>query len=177
MPFWHEIDLDGIGIQTIGSRTRLSYESGPLRFQIPRGYTRYGVGQYKSITISNLEPKFLDWWRKLEDKILPTQPLKSCLGDYGLRAKVDDTTLVFNSESKFVADEHFEGYLRDLDLSCILEIEGTYLYKGVWGASVKAHQIKFYAPVPKIPVMEVCEESETQAAPILKGCAFLDHHL
>jgi hypothetical protein len=174
MPFWHEIDLDRITIHTTGSRTRLSYESGPLRFQIPRGYTRYGVGQYKSVTISNLEPKFLDWWRKLEAKIMPLQPNKPCLGEYGLRVKVDDTTLIFNSESKFIADEHVEGFLRDLDLSCILDIEGTYLYKGVWGASARAHQIKFYAPVPKIPSLAVCEDSETAAEPVLKGCAFLE---
>ena len=174
MPFWHEIDLDRISIQATGTRTRLSYESGPLRFQIPRGYTRYGVGQYKSITISNLEPKFLEWYKALEDKFLTLKSVKGNMTEYGLRIKGDDTTLIFNSESKFVADEHVEGFLRDLDLSCIVDVEGTYVYKGVMGLTLRAHQIKFYAAVPKIPSLAVCEDSETAAEPVLKGCAFLE---
>jgi hypothetical protein len=170
MPFWHEIDLGKIETQTSGTRTKVAYESGPLRFQIPRGYTRYGVGQYKSLTVSNLEPKFVQFYQDLEKHLMGDKQFKSNMTEYGLRIKVDDTTLVFNSESKFVADEHVEGFLRDLDLSCIVDIEGTYLYKGTWGITLRAHQIKFYAPVPKIPVMTVCDE---ETSPVLKGCAFL----
>ena len=173
MPFWHEIDVNKIESHPNGTRTRLSYESGPLRFQIPRGYTRYGVGQYKSITISNLEQKFLDWYKALEEKFLTLKSVKGNMTEYGLRIKVDDTTLVFNSESKFVAEEHVEGFLRDLDLSCIVDVEGTYVYKGVMGLTLRAHQIKFYAPVAKIP--SFAEEDDAPAPePVLKGCAFLD---
>lgn len=173
MPFWSEIDIGKIEVQPSGTRTKLTYESGPLRFQIPRGYTRYGVGQYKSITISNLEQKFLDWYKALEDKLVTLKSSKSNLTDYGLRIKVDDTTLIFNSESKFVADEHVEGFLRDLDLSCIVDVESAYVYKGVMALSLRAHQIKFYAPVAKIPSF-VEEPEQSAPEPVLKGCAFLD---
>lgn len=104
--------------------------------------------------------------------MLAPQGLKSNLTEYGLRVKVDDSTLVFNSESKFVPDEHVEGYLKDLDMSCIVDIEGAYLWKGVWGINCRAHQIKFYAPAPKIPETTMENEEEPLASP-LKGCSFI----
>ena len=172
MPLWTDINKSLIEVKPSGNtRSKASYADGPLRFQIPRGYSRYGISQYKSLTLSNLDPKFISWYTELENMLAP-QGLKSNLTEYGLRVKVDDSTLVFNSESKFVSDEHVEGYLRDLDMSCIVDVEGAYLWKGVWGINCRAHQIKFYAPVPKIPETDMENEEETPASP-LKGCSFL----
>jgi hypothetical protein len=174
MPLWSEINPALIEVRPSGNtRTKAVYKDGPLRFQIPRGYCRYGVSQYKSITLANLDPKFISWFSELENKLRHPDgnPLKSCLTEYGLRIKMDDCTLVFNSDSKFVADEHVEGYLRDLDMSCIVDVEGAYLWRGSWGINCRAHQIKFYAPVPKIPDIQM---EEDQGSPPFKGCAFLD---
>ena len=172
MPAWSEINKSLIEVKPSGNtRTKVSYSGGPLRFQIPRGYSRYGVSQYKSISLSNLDPKFISWFTELEKQIAP-EVAKSNISEYGLRVKVDDSTPIFNSESKFVSDEHVEGYLRDLDMSCIVDVDGAYLWKGVWGVNCRAHQIKFYAPVAKIPDIFM-EEVASSSSP-LSGCAFLD---
>jgi hypothetical protein len=174
MPLWSEIQKPMIQIRPNGNtKTKTLYADGPLRFQIPRGYSRYGLSQYKSLSISNLDPKFMEWFQEIEQGLFPKDrnDFKSCVSEYGLRVKVDDSTLIFDSKSKFVADEHVEGYLRDLDISCIIDVEGAYLWKGAWGINCRAHQIKFYDPVPKIPDLDM--ESETPQPTILKGCAFI----
>ena len=176
MPIWTEIQKPLLQIRQNGNtKTKILYGDGPLRFQIPRGYSRYGLSQYKSLTVSNLDPKFLEWFREIEQTLYPSDKndFKSCVSDYGLRVKVDDSTLIFDSKSKFVGDEHVEGYLKDLDISCIVDVEGAYLWKGAWGINCRAHQIKFYTPVPKIPEMDFEESSTTTPAPF-NGCAFMD---
>jgi hypothetical protein len=174
MPLWSEIDTTKIEVRQVGStRTKATYLSGPVRFQIPRGYSRYGLSQYKSISISNLDPKFKEWFENLEKFVSRgAEPFKSTLSEYGIRLKMDDTSLVFDKDGVYKSDEHLEGYLRDLDMSCIVDVEGAYLWKGTWALSCRIHQIKFYEPVPKIPQMELAEESST-SGPVLKGCAFL----
>lgn len=174
MPLWTDIDATLLEVKPSGNtRTKAVYSSGPLRFQIPRGYLKYGMSQYKTLSVSNLDPKFSEWFANIEKKVSRNaEPFKSALSEYGLRVKVDDSTLVFNSEGVFASDEHVEGYLRDLDISCIVDIEGAYLWKGVWGISCRAHQIKFYAPVAKIPQFEMEDEQSSQAP--LKGCAFIE---
>ena len=176
MPIWTEIQKPLLQIRQNGNtKTKIFYGDGPLRFQIPRGYSRYGLSQYKSLTVSNLDPKFLEWFREIEQTLYPSDKndFKSCVSDYGLRVKVDDSTLIFDSKSKFVGDEHVEGYLKDLDISCIVDVEGAYLWRGAWGINCRAHQIKFYTPVPKIPEMDFEESSTTTPAPF-NGCAFMD---
>lgn len=175
MPLWTDIDTSLIEVKSAGNtRTKAVYSSGPLRFQIPRGYLKYGMSQYKTISISNLDPKFSEWFDKIEKTVSQNaEPFKSALSEYGLRVKVDDSTLIFNQEGVYVPDEHVEGYLRDLDVSCIVDVEGAYLWKGIWAVSCRVHQLKFYAPVAKIPQFEM--EGEAPApAPLLKGCAFID---
>jgi hypothetical protein len=174
MPLWSEVQKPMIQVKLNGNtKTKVVYMDGPLRFQIPRGYARYGMSQYKSLSISNLDPKFIEWFKELEQDLFPKDKndFKSCVSEYGLRVKVDDSTLIFDSKSKFVAEDHVEGYLKDLDISCIIDIEGAYLWKGSWGINCRAHQIKYYPPVPKIP--EIDMESETPQQPLIKGCAFL----
>lgn len=174
MPLWSEIQKPMIQVRPNGNtKTKAVYSDGPLRFQIPRGYSRYGLSQYKSLSISHLDPRFIEWFQQLEQSLYPKDKneFKSCVSEYGLRVKVDDSTLIFDSKSKFVADDHVEGYLRDLDISCIVDVEGAYLWKGAWGVNCRAHQIKFYEPVPKIPETEI--EDERPQDGILKGCAFI----
>jgi len=176
MPLWSEIQRALLQIRPNGNtKTKIFYGDGPLRFQIPRGYSRYGLSQYKSLSISNLDPKFIEWFQVLEQSLYPkdNNQFKSCVSEYGLRVKVDDSTLIFDSKSKFVADEHVEGYLKDLDISCIIDVEGAYLWKGAWGINCRAHQIKYYDPVPKIPIMQVMEPEDNPEPLVLKGCAFI----
>jgi len=173
MPLWNEVDLNLVEVKQSGTtRTKASYASGPLRFQIPRGYLRYGFSQYKTISISNLDPKFQEWFLSLEKVVSEgSEPFKSAFSEYGLRLNADDTTLVFNHKGEYVSDEHVEGYLKDFDISCIVDVEGAYLWKGVWALSCKVYQMKFYEPAPKIPEFEMVEDEESSTT--LSGCAFL----
>ena len=67
MPLWTEVQKSMIQIRQNGNtKTKVVYGDGPLRFQIPRGYSRYGLSQYKSLSISNLDPKFMEWFQELE---------------------------------------------------------------------------------------------------------------
>jgi len=63
------------------TKTKVVYGDGPLRFQIPRGYSRYGLSQYKSLSISNLDPKFMEWFQELERMVYPkdNNEFKSCI--------------------------------------------------------------------------------------------------
>lgn len=168
MPLWTDIDMSSVQVEDSSTnRTKALYKGGPLRFQIPRGYTKFGLSKYKSITISNLNCKFMEWINTLEKVVSRnSQPLKSNITEYGLRIKLDDSSLIFNSDSEFVQEACVEGFLRDSDINCIVEVEGAYLWKGEWGVNCKVYQLKFYAPVARIPDFDESQD-------VLPECAFI----
>jgi len=168
MPLWSDVDLSLIEVtESVANRTKVAYQGGPLRFQIPRGYTRFGLSKYKSLTISNLPLKFMEWIGTLEKIVSKNgQPLKSNITEYGLRIKLDDSSLIFNSNSEFVQEQYVEGFLRDCDVNCILDVESAYLWKGEWGINCKVYQLKFYPPVACIPQFQEGED-------VLAQCAFI----
>jgi hypothetical protein len=169
MPLWSDVDLALVEVtETASNRTKVSYQGGPLRFQIPRGYTKFGLSKYKSLTISNLPLKFLEWMERLEKLVSKNaQPLKSNITEYGLRIKVDESSLIFNSNSEFIQEQSVEGFLRDCDVNCIIDLESAYLWKGDWGISCKVYQLKFYPPVACIP--QFSDDSDDTLA----QCAFI----
>jgi hypothetical protein len=163
MPKWSEIDETQIEVAT-GARIKFSIGGGPLRFQIPRGVTEWGVGSYKSLQVTVHDESFIEWFQKLERTLCPGEPYKSNLTGHQFRIKVDDRTLVFDQDAKFVTDEIREGFLKGKSVSCIIDIDGSYFYKGTWGLSIRAHHIKYYADV---------EPDDEPAEQVLKGCSFL----
>ena len=166
MPLWSDIDLSLVEVsESASNRTKVVYQGGPLRFQLPRGYTKFGLSKYKSLTISNLNSKFMDWMGTLEKMVSQNgQPLKSNITEYGLRIKLDESSLIFNANSEFVQEPSVEGFLRDYDINCIVDVEGAYLWKGEWGINCKVYQLKFYPPVARIPQFEDGEDTLSQCA-------------
>lgn len=169
MVLWSVIDKNVIDSAPWGKegRVKFSYEGGPLRFQIPRSPCTWGVSQYKSMNLEVRRPEFLEWWRDLEKLLCPQEPFKSNLGS-SLRLKIDETTYIFDENSKQVCPEVREGLFRGQELSCLVDIESTYFFNGTWGLTCKAVQVRFYPGE--------AEEPKPDAAIFLpKGrCAFLE---
>ena len=175
MVFWNEIDRMTIDWAQFGKeegRWKYKLGTGPMRFQIPRGKCTWGVSSYKSFQIDISDPKFIDWWKELESQLCPQEPFNSNLKltDTGasLRIKVDDATYIFDENSKQLTPVVEEGLFKGRDLSCLIDIESNYFFRGSWGLTVRAYQVKYYGG-PEEPKKEVAEE------PLKKGiCAFLD---
>ena len=163
MPKWSEVDTSLIEVGT-GQRVKFVYQNGPLRFQIPRGITRYGIGSFKSLTVDVKDPEFAEWYKKLERVLCPLEPFKSNFSEYGLRIKVDDRTLLFDNEAKYLPVDLGEGTLRGDDVACIVDLDGYYFYNGNYGITCRAYQIKTYGGAREDE--EVVEE--------LTDCAFLE---
>jgi hypothetical protein len=160
MPLWSEIDKELIEIGT-GQRVKFSYQNGgPLRFQIPRGLTRYGIGSYKSLTVDTLNNnEFTEWYKQLEKTLCPLEPFKSNMSDYGLRIKIDDRTLLFDNMGAYIPTDMCEGTLRGDEVSCIVDLDGYYFYNGNYGITCRAYQIKTHggAAEPAQPQVEFSE--------------------
>jgi hypothetical protein len=163
---WHAINKDLIDVVP-GARdkSKYTYDGRPLRFQIPRGVCAWGVSQYKSFNVDIQNPEFVEWWTDLERRLCPKEPFKSNLLKGSLRIKIDDATYIFDENSKQVVPEIQEGLFRGQELSCIINVESNYFFNDVWGLTVRASQIKFYAPED--------EEDEDETPVLEKGtCAF-----
>jgi hypothetical protein len=80
---------------------------------------------------------------------------------------VDDATYIFDENSKQVTPVVEEGLFKGRDLSCLIDIESNYFFRGSWGLTVRAYQVKYYGGAEE-PKREVAEE------PLKKGiCAFI----
>lgn len=171
MVFWYEIDTSDIDSLPFGKddgRYKYRLGKGPLRFQVPRGKCTWGVSAYKSMQVEITDPQFTKWWKELETLICPQEPFNTNLKNGILRMKIDDATYVFDERSRQIEPEIQEGLFKGQDVSCLIDIESNYFFKGSWGLTVRVYQIKHYGggePEPE-PEPEV---------PIQKGvCAFLD---
>jgi hypothetical protein len=129
---------------------------------------RWGVSSYKAFQVDISNEEFLTWWRELESKLSVQEPFVSNLKGATLRLKIDDSTYIFDENSKQVSPEVQEGLFRDQELSCIVDIDSNYFYNGNWGLIVRAYQVLYYGPEARVT-------PEPTEAPILKKgvCAFL----
>ena len=167
--FWHETDKSLIEFVSSGKeRHKFRYSYGPLRFQIPRGVSTWGVSkEYKSFQIDLNNPEFFNFWKDLETHLCSNTPFNSNLKGTTLRLKIDDSVLIFDQNSKQVVTEVRDGLFRGQELSCLIDVDSTYFFNGNWGLTCRAVQVKYVSD----PVEEDEDEDEET---ITKGaCAFI----
>ena len=163
MVLWNEINTKNISWEQFGKedgRWKYTLGDGPLRFQVPRGKCTWGVNAYKSLQIDNFDPKFIKWWKDLESQLCPQEPFNSNMKKDSLRIKIDEATYIFDENSKQVTPDIEEGLFKGQDLSCLIDIDSNYFFRGSWGLTVRAFQVKTYG---------------TPTVSFSKGaCAFID---
>jgi len=154
MVFWHEVDLTKIDL-TPGTREKVRYtlDGGPLRFQIPRGMCNWGVSSYKSFQVELSNQEFLNWWKNLESMLCNREPFTSNLKGNSLRIKIDESTYIFDENSKQNSPEIKEGIFKEQELSCMIDIDSNYFYNENWGLTVRAYQVKYLTPIPEPPAI------------------------
>jgi len=147
MPKWNEVCIDDIEIDAGTGRTRPKFSLaglGPLKFQLPRGVCQWGVNtEYRSFQVSIPDEDFVNWYEILEKKLCSDVPFSSNLKAGVLRLKVDDGTLFFKADGTLVADgaERMKG----ADVSCIMEIPGSYHFNDKYGLTCRATQVRIWA--------------------------------
>ncbi len=144
MVFWNEIDLGQIETVSTGrDRTKFRYRDGPLRFQIPKSRTPWGVSQFKSMNVDLDQPDFVQWWSDLETRLCPQEPFRSNMGPGpSLRLKIDESAYIFDENSKQICPDIREGLFRGQDVTCIIDVDSTYFFNGNWGLTVRVYQLK-----------------------------------
>jgi hypothetical protein len=148
MPKWNEVNLDDVCIETGRGRPKFGLAGGPLKFQLPRGACQWGYNpEYKSFQLSVCDASFIEWFRALEQKLCAETPYRSNLKDGQMRMKADDSTLFFGSDGGMLPDgpERMKG----ADVSCIMEISGSYFFQEVYGLTCRATQVRIWNEVPK----------------------------
>lgn len=146
MPKWSEITIDDVTIEpgTGRGRPRFTLSDAPLKFQLPRGVCTWGVNQeYKSFQVSVPDEAFVSWYESLEKKLCSDVPFSSNLKGGLMRLKVDDTTLFFKSDGTLVVDG--SERMRGADVSCIMEISGSYHFNDKYGLTCRATQVRIWA--------------------------------
>ena len=146
MVLWSDIDLDRIEIVPgAKGRSKFLYEGGPLRFQIPRAKSTWGLSAYKSMNVDFEDrPDFIQWWKNLETHLCPQEPFSSNLkSTMSLRVKMDEATYIFDENSKQISPDIQEGLFRGLDLQCIVDVDSTYFFNENWGLTVRTYQVRF----------------------------------
>jgi hypothetical protein len=147
--------------------TKFSVGPKPLRFQIPSGRVLFGgLSGYKSITVETTD-EFAEWWRTELEPALASglSPFKSNMTGKNLRLKVDTSTQVFDQSRNIKFPELVEGAFAGTNVSCIVEIIGTYFFQEMHGLTCRIYQLveRTLADIPE-------EETDTTQ---LKGFAFL----
>jgi hypothetical protein len=169
MVFWSDINVDNI--ETVPGprdKTKFRYNDGPLRFQIPRAWSNFGVSAYKSINLEVKNGAFSEWWRALEKSLCPREPFNSNLKMGSLRLKVDDSAYVFDENSKQICPEIKEGLFRGQEVSCMIDIDSTYFFNGNWGLTIRLYQIKTLTAPPT-----ECDGPDEPSVLAQGICAFL----
>jgi len=148
MPKWNEVNLKYLEVETGRGRPKFGLGGGPLKFQLPRGICQWGYNpEYKSLQVSICDPAFIEWYRTLEEKLCTDSPFRSNLKDGQMRLKADDSTLFFGPDGTMLTDgpERMKG----ADISCIMEISGSYFFQEVYGLTCRATQVRLWSAGPK----------------------------
>jgi len=148
MPKWNEVNLKDLEIDTGRGRPKFGMNGGPLKFQLPRGVCQWGYNpEYKSFQVSLCDPAFIKWYRELEAELCTDSPFRSNLKDGQMRLKADDSTLFFGPDGTMLTDgpERMKG----ADISCIMEISGSYFFQEIYGLTCRATQVRLWDTSPK----------------------------
>jgi hypothetical protein len=111
----------------------------PMRFQIPRGYSEYGVSDFGQILLSINNQDFLDWFKNLENTLIKEQPIESRVKDNAISLKyVDGFTQVFDSSNQYQC----ECNLENSELDCLVDVDRVYNLNGKYGITCKIFQVR-----------------------------------
>ncbi len=145
MPKWNDIPLEDIDIEPGNGRTRPKFTlaGGPLKFQLPRGTCQWGINsEYKSFQVSVPDEAFVNWYENLEKKLCSDTPFSSNLRAGQMRLKVDDSTLYFKADGTLLVDG--ADRMKGADVSCIMEISGSYHFNDKYGLTCRATQVRIW---------------------------------
>jgi len=132
--WWHEVPENSISSLLVQ----------PIRFQIPRGYSEYGLSQYNQLTLNISDQEFLDWFRTIEKKLIGDVPsLESRVKEENsLTVKyVDGFSQIFDSSDILMIDGHS---FVDSELDCLVEIDKVYSLNGNHGITCKIFQARVF---------------------------------
>jgi hypothetical protein len=118
----------------------------PFRIQIPAMISS-AKNQYGYIELTTND-EFMEMWNPIEDEIKQRAdqdyPWNSALREYQFRVKLDEKTMVFDSDAKLIIDEpDFESSM----VKCIIELKSIYTFKNMCGISMRIHQVKILEKV------------------------------
>jgi hypothetical protein len=125
MVFWKDVSL-----------------SMPMRFQIPRGYCEYGVGQFGQISVKISDSEFLEWFKNLERTFIKEEPLESRVNDENSSVSlkyVEGYTQVFDVSNVLMLDGH---NFVDSELDCLVDVDRVYTLNGSSGVTCKIFQVR-----------------------------------
>jgi len=148
MPKWNEIRIEDVEIDPGSGRTRPKFRlgPGPLRFQLPRGACTWGVSpEYKTFQVGIQDGAFVEWYENLEKKLCSDVPFHSNLKDGAMRLKVDESTLFFRSDGSLLVDG--ADRMKGADVSCIMEIPGSWFYQEKYGLTCRCAQVRIWSEV------------------------------
>jgi hypothetical protein len=154
MPKWSEILTEEIDIEPGVGRTRPKFTlaGGPLKFQLPRGVCQWGVNaEYKSFQVSVPDEAFAQWYESLEKKLCSETPFTSNLRAGQMRLKADDGTLFFKADGTLLVDG--ADRMKGADVSCIMEISGSYHFNEKYGLTCRATQVRIWQEGGDDPVI------------------------
>lgn len=135
--FWTEIDTTHIEID---DKRKITYDGKPFRFQIPRGFSEYGLNQYNSIVLNLEYTEFITWFKNLEKILCTEEYFESNIINEGMRIKVvEGFTQLFDKDYQYCA----ETSLKNCDVDCIIEISSVYgPFNGKYGLVCKIYQAR-----------------------------------
>lgn len=117
----------------------------PIRFQIPRGYSEYGLSQYNQINLNmgSDQTQFLEWFQNLEKTLVgDVSSLESRVKENSITVKyVEGFSQVFDSADVFMVDGHS---FRECEMDCLVEIDKVYSLNGNHGITCKIFQVRVF---------------------------------
>jgi hypothetical protein len=132
---WSTTSIPQIGIQKNGKKVFIP----PMKFQLPLARCVYGLSEYNSISL-RVSPEFTSFYRTIEQTIGIIEPWNSALVNDIIRFKIDESTWIFNKNGELEPIQNIQNAYQDEFIRCIIEIQGTYTYKGKSGLVIKCLQ-------------------------------------
>lgn len=118
--FWHDIDLNDVVI----NEKKITYHGKPLRFQIPRGHSEYGLSERGSITVTIQNDEFFEWFKKFEEHLNLPENFESNVTENTIRVKFSEGfTQVFDSNNVYIMDGHT---FVNTDVDILLDVSSVY---------------------------------------------------
>jgi hypothetical protein len=101
--------------------------------------------------VSVPDEAFAQWYESLEKKLCSETPFTSNLRAGQMRLKADDGTLFFKADGTLLVDG--ADRMKGADVSCIMEISGSYHFNEKYGLTCRATQVRIWQEGGDDPVI------------------------